>query len=503
MKNKFHTKILLAASLLIGASSCEVTDLLPANIIPDSEAFASAERTESAVLGVYEAAQRGFYDNSVQRGYPFGAASFQQGDMRGEDMYNDQAFYEITYTNAYNATTANNVWMWNSLYRVINRANIVMEALDPALSEGVLTQEERNQYRGEMLFIRALSHHELLIHFARPYSDDPSSMGVPYRLFAVNDVGRVPEAEAVSRGTVGEDYAQLIADLDEAEQLMGSSDEVFRATKGAAIALKARIKLHMEDWQGVIDEHAKLAGTYAVTSSVSAPFTSGETTDNVFSFQNSAQANGTVNGALASMYGNPDNGARGLVKISPIIWRASFWHPEDARRGLTSSNDLGIFTDKYTDAVTYSDPTPTIRFAEVVLAAAEANARLGRLEEGLALLNSIRDRAVPASASFKLADFANAEALVTAVLNERRVELLAEGKRWSDIHRLSGEGRMAGVPAKATSRSITGIEFYAEGKAIPLSDPLPYADYKFVWPIPLTEIQNNFSSPLTQNPGWD
>src|SRR5690606_3921410 len=125
---------------------------------------------------------------------------------------------------------------------------------------------------------------------------------------------------------------------------------------------------------------------------------------------NSAQANGTVNGALASMYGNPDNGARGLVKISPIMWRASFWHPEDARRGLTPSSDLGVFTDKYTDAVTYSDPTPTIRFAEVVLAAAEANARLGRLEEGLALINSIRDRAVPASASFKLADFANAEA---------------------------------------------------------------------------------------------
>src|SRR5690606_8058296 len=281
MKNKFHTKILLAASLLIGASSCEVTDLLPASIIPDSEAFASAERTESAVLGVYEAAQRGFYDNSVQRGYPFGAASFQQGDMRGEDMYNDQAFYEITYTHGYNASTANNVWMWNSLYRVINRANIVLESLETALADGVISQEQRDQFRGEMLFIRALSHHELLIHFARPYSDDPSSMGVPYRLFAVNDVARVPEAEAVARGTVGEDYAQLIADLDEAEQLMEMSNEVFRATKGAAIALKARVKLHMEDWEGVIAEEAKLTSSYALTAAVADPFTNGQTKDNV------------------------------------------------------------------------------------------------------------------------------------------------------------------------------------------------------------------------------
>src|SRR5690606_37467369 len=133
------------------------------------------------------------------------------------------------------------------------------------------------QYRGEMLFIRALSHHEVLLHFARPYSDDPSSMGIPYRLFAVNDVGRVPEAEAVPRGTVGEDYAQLLLDLDEAEQLMESSDEVFRATKGAAIGLKARVKLHMEDWEGVVAEQAKLAASYAVTPPVAAPFTSGET----------------------------------------------------------------------------------------------------------------------------------------------------------------------------------------------------------------------------------
>src|SRR5690606_6370308 len=117
----------------------------------------------------------------------------------------------------------------------------------------------------------------------------------------------------------------------------------------------------------------------------------------VFSFQNSSAANGTVNGALASMYGNPDNGARGLVKVSPIIWRANFWHPEDARRDLTSSSDLGVFTNKYTDAVTYSDPTPTIRYAEIVLAAAEAHARLGNVAEGLALLNSVRNRAVPAS----------------------------------------------------------------------------------------------------------
>lgn len=499
MMEKFSYKTFIVASLLIGATSCEVTDLLPANIIPDSEAFASAERTESAVLGVYEAAQRGFYADAVQRGYPFGAASVEQGDLRGEDMYNDQLFYEVTYTNAHDPNSANNVWMWNSLYRVINRANIVLESLETALAEGVITQAERDQFRGEMLFIRALSHHELLLLFSRPYSDDPSDLGIPYRLFAVNDVAKVAEAEAVSRGTIGEDYTQLISDLNEAEQLMETSNEVFRATKGAAIALKARVKLHMEDWEGVITEHAKLTN-YSVTA-VAAPFSGGESTDNIFSFISSSAANPGTNGALAAMYGNPDLGARGLVKVSPIIWLAPFWHPEDARRDLTSSGPLGVFSNKYTDPVTFSDPTPTIRFAEIVLAAAEANARLGNLEAGLTLLNSVRNRAVPASAAYASGSLGQ-EGLITAVLNERRIELLAEGKRWGDIHRLSGEGRMPGIPQKASSRSLTSISFYQAGANVPLGHSLAYEEDKFVWPIPLSEIQNNFSAPLEQNPGY-
>ncbi|MGX7835814.1 hypothetical protein ACWKSR_11750, partial [Campylobacter fetus subsp. venerealis] len=89
------------------------------------------------------------------------------------------------------------------------------------------------------------------IHFARPYSDDPTSMGIPYRTFGVDDVTKVPEAEAVGRTTVGEDYVQLLADLDQAETFLSEGD-AGRANKGAVIALKSRIKLHQQDWAGVI-----------------------------------------------------------------------------------------------------------------------------------------------------------------------------------------------------------------------------------------------------------
>lgn len=501
-------KLILAGAAMMGVvSACDVTELTPANLIPDQEAFATAARIESAVLGVYESAQRGYYNGSVTngRGYPFGAANVEQGDMRGEDMYNDQAFYEITYNNSYNPQSANNNGMWISLYRLINRANIILENIDPAVASGVLTAEKANAYKGEMLFMRALAHHELLIHFARPYSDDPETAGVPYRTFAINDVPKVPDGEAVPRGTVKDDYDQLLKDLEEAEKaLVSGKGTVSRVSFGAVIALKTRVLLHKEDWAGVLAEYEKIKSLYAVTPNPATPFRGGTSSDNIFSFLNSDASNGTVNGALPAMYGNPANGGRGLVKISPLIWRSSFWLAEDTRRvDLTSRNAAGIYSAKYIDPVTRTDPNVILRFSEVVLNAAEANAQLGNLDAAVALLNTVRSRALPASIpAFTAAGLGGQAGVLTAIYQERRIEFLAEGRRWADIHRLSGAGVMNGIPLKAQSRSVNNVNFYTTDRAIVTSHDLPYDDYRFIWPIPLDEIQNNTFAPIAQNPGY-
>ncbi|GAB3227641.1 RagB/SusD family nutrient uptake outer membrane protein [Algoriphagus aestuariicola] len=501
-------KLILAGAAMMGVvSACEVTELTPANLIPDQEAFATAARIESAVLGVYEAAQRGYYNGSVTngRGYPFGAANVEQGDMRGEDMYNDQAFYEITYNNSYTPQSANNNGMWISLYRLINRANIVLENIDPAVVGGVLTAEEGNAYKGEMLFMRALAHHELLIHFARPYSDDPATAGVPYRTFAINDVPKVPDGEAVRRGTVAEGYTQLLADLDAAATALGSGKgTVSRVSYGAVVALKTRVLLHKEDWAGVLAEYEKIKSLYAVTPNPATPFRGGTSSDNIFSFLNSEASNGTVNGALPSMYGNPANGGRGLVKISPLIWKSEFWHAEDTRRvDLTSRNAAGIYSAKYIDPVTRTDPNVILRFSEVVLNAAEANAQLGNLDAAVTLLNSVRDRALPDTVpSFTAAGLGGQAGVLTAIYNERRIEFLAEGRRWADIHRLSGAGVMNGIPLKAQTRTVNNLDFYTTSRAVVTSHDLLYTDHRFIWPIPLDEIQNNTSAPIEQNPGY-
>ena len=80
-------------------ASCEkVLDTSPKSSITDATAFASADRCALSLNGVYDAAQSSYFVNGTtdRRGYPFGAANIEQGDMRGEDMVNVAAFFQVT-----------------------------------------------------------------------------------------------------------------------------------------------------------------------------------------------------------------------------------------------------------------------------------------------------------------------------------------------------------------------------------------------------------------------
>ena len=73
------------------------------------------------------------------------------------------------------------------------------------------------------------------------------------------------------------------------------------------------------------------------------------------------------------------------------------------------------------------------------------------------------------------------EALLDEILWERQKEFVAEGDvRWLDMKRL-------GVK---TERTIGGETFKLNG----------YEDYRYAFPIPLSEINNN--KYIEQNPGW-
>ena len=516
---KYFLAAVLAAFTLTGCNRENVIELQPYNQISEDVAFETKENIILSVNGMYQAAQIGQYNNanpsSAGRGYPFGAAYFQQNDMRGEDMVNTAAFYAITYTGTWDPSGAlNTVYYWIDTYRLVNRANLVIEGVTKAIANGVITPAEGNDYIGQALFFRAFSHYELLNFFARPYKHtaDASHLGVPYRVKASNSLATIEENASLPRGTVAANYTQLLADLDQAETLMTSKttrsakNAIVYATKEAAIALKTRVYLSKADYPKVISEANKLNGLYTLTPDPNTPFANNYgNTESIFSLENSATNNPSVNGALASQY----NG-RGLIAISPIIWNQSAWLATDKRRGanLVRATSAGVlFTNKYKDTSTLTDASPLLRYAEVLLNRAEAKARLGDATY-LADLNLVRNRSLAAPATEQYSAFATNVEAVNAILMERRIEFLGEGLRWNTIHRLQHDDLtpVAGIPAKyRNGQNPTGSDYNIGTPYVIKSTDvpaIPYADYKYVWPIPTLETSANPVLAAQQNPGY-
>lgn len=526
MKNIIKT--ILLSAVVLGMSSCteeKIIDLKPVNNILSPDAFTTPTLISTYMNGVYNAAAIGQYNAAPTspnggRGYVWGAAYVEQGEARGEDVVNMATFYELTYRGTYDPTTANNVYYWVDGYRLINRCNLMIEGTNEAVAKGIITKAIGDNYIGQSKFLRAITHLELLTYFARPYhfTAGATHPGIPYRTVGVNTFEEIDSESAKPRNTVADCYDKILADLNDAETLITSgsstafaSRPVGRASKWAAIAFKTRLYLQKRDWANVLVEGAKLNGAFALTADPYAPFqnTTGVNASNsesIFSIQHSATANPGVNAALASILKD-----RALVCISPIIWRDAQWLADDKRRedGKFIYTASGIkYTNKYTDVTNRTDAAPIIRYAEVVLNMAEAQARQSNLPAALTLLNSVRNRslATPATQAYTAASFTTDAAMVAAILKERRIEFLQEGRRWTDIHRLQGDPIASvatnGIPAKMANAAPTAPAFVL-GNTYVIATPIaaiPSADRRFLWPIPQLEMNTNPG--LGQNPDW-
>jgi hypothetical protein len=545
--NKIKIGLLLSFSLLF---SCKkVLDTAPYSSLTDQSSFTTASKCALVLNGVYDAAQGDFYvtGTTENRGYPFGAANIYQADSRGEDLVNIQAFLQITYQGTYNSTSANCVALWKGLYELINKANVAIAGFRTAGSAGIISPTTAAQYEAECRFLRAMAHHEALLMFAKPYLDgNGAALGVPWRDFPINNLDAVSSILNTPRMSVGGVYTNILTDLDYAETnlptLATNPGISYRVNKTAAIALKMRIKLHKGDWTGVITEGAKLVpavvtpgnpsatvsptgtGAYALTASPLGPFINNNSVENIFSIKNDPVDAPSTNGGLSRLLGSASLGGRGLVSISPVIYNNPGWLCDDKRkdtatlgipansanvmliRGTNSAGTLSLFTTKYRDYPTFGDYAPQIRYAEVLLTLAEAEARNNAVitQRAVDLLNMVRNRSLasPTTQQYTIASFATKVDLVKAILLERRIELLAEGKRWGDISRLATDVNYTtgGIPAKALNGTAGLANYvcgagYAAGQAA-----IPYSNFLFLWPIPASEVVAN--PIVVQNPGY-
>jgi hypothetical protein len=508
---KTYFKIATSVVLALGLFSCsdeKILELKPINAVAIDVAFTTPTLIDASMNGLYNAASIGVF---AGRGYVWGAAFVQQGEARGEDVINLAGFYQFTYTSTYDAGTANNSFYWVDGYRLINRCNVTIEGLTDAISKNVIPAALGNNFIAEARFLRAITHFELLAYFARPFNftANASHPGIPYREVGVDTDAEIESEKIKGRNTVAECYNKVLADLNFAESNLTGSNK-FRATRQAAIAFKTRVYLHSRSWDNVILEGTKLSSLSLAATPVGA-FTLGPNIEQIFAIQHGATGgqNPGVNGALASMFKN-----RALICISPIIWRDPEWLNDDRRREngvMTTVNAGRVLTNKYTDIVNNTDPAPIIRYAEVLLNMAEANARKATpdLVSALTQLNRVRNRslALPLTQAYTAGSFATATNLVGAVLKERRIEFICEGRRWSDIHRLQGDNLFPinGIPAKLANGNPPANSFTLGTPYVMRTTDLqaiPGTDFRFLWPIPLVETTINEVLKAEQNPGW-
>lgn len=159
----------------------------------------------------------------------------KDADEWTDDWINRDGLTDITNATI-NGQTAYVVTNWRDTYKAISRANVVLESMDRAA--GTLPEAQLNAYKGEARFVRACMYSYLLSHYGNVVYTD--------KTLSIEDamaIGQSDPAEVLKK--IYEDFDFAIANLKESY----SSNELKRVTKGAALAMKARIALYRGDFQ--------------------------------------------------------------------------------------------------------------------------------------------------------------------------------------------------------------------------------------------------------------
>lgn len=462
--------------LVVSVSSCKEEFLVavPELSLSDVNAFDTPERVLAQINGLYATAKSGSFLGGRYQIY---------NDIRAEEFIN-RTSNNVTGYNVFQGTqNASDTYignMWIQAYLTINRINLFLDGLEA--NKDKISPELYANYKGEAKFLRGLSYFSLVQIFAKPYSlDAGASPGLPLRLAPETTTAN----NGLKRSTVAEVYAQILKDLNEAETELPNTYSTallrtVRAHKNTAIALKTRVNLVKGDFAGVITEANKIVSAtapFATTDAAKAPHalqasvvnvfkTPYTTSESIFSMPMAdTNAPGTQN--QIGYYFNAGNVEFYINTAAPGIFANSQFSATDARRtGLTVLNvspKVNVST-KFSGVSPYVDYVPVIRYAEVLLNLAEAEAQAGNQVRARALLEAVHSRS---DVTFVFPALTQTE-LVAAILTERRIELLAEGFRANDLLR-----RGQAIPSVGA------------GGSIPSSDP------RYVFAIPLSETNTN------------
>lgn len=440
----FHltsSKVLIGIFLLIFSTSC--SDFLkedPQNLVATSNYYTTEQDAVAAVNSVY--AYLGSYNSGNTAGI-YHSTFWVTIGLASDEMLNNQLgtpqFDQLT-TFSHNAENVAIEEIWRMHYKSIFLANIAIERIPTIEMNEIL----RKRLVNEAKFLRGL----LYFNLVRMFGEIP--------LVITEDAPLNPGVSSVA-----EIYDHIILDLTQAEELPKRAEiEQGRATSGAATALLSKVYLTQGKYQLAADNALKVINqdSYDLWDNFSDAFTISNRggKEAVFSvgFGNGGGAIsfwevGQFNvrllpSALSSNAGITN--AQGWQFATRDLYES--FSSTDERREATFINEFtatdgstinlnNVYIDKYWDRV--AEPKggdsfqdfPVIRYADVLLVNAEAQARLNNFTEANRYLNLVRERA-----GLGEVESSNMDNFISILLEERRREFVAEGHRWFDLVRL-------------------------------------------------------------------
>ncbi len=259
---------------------------------------------------------------------------------------------------------------------------------------------------------------------------------------------RVATSERVENASEEQGWAFVEENLELAIQLCPGFTDKNYVSRQAAKALMARVKIgqNKKEEAGALAEEVIKDPLFALAD-FDKIFRNIENSEEILTFSNLQEESG-VN--FCGQFYLPGG------QYFPTQEMVDAFLPNDKRGPISLKQDGDEYVINKYSSQTSTDPIIVIRLAEMYLISAEAKGIAGG---GLARLNQLRRFRGLDNVSVSTDD-----ALVDAVLAERRLEFLAEGFRWFDLVRTGRYCSMVGLPEKYTIFPIPQSEIDLNGK---------------------------------------
>lgn len=480
--------IFLATILLIGFASCkkDFLDEKPTNSGDAETAIQTAADAKVMINGLMSKMTSSDY---------YGRNFILYGDVKGGDLtiFSQGRGLDALYTFNHSKSSNSYAGFWNHLYHCILQANNIIMNIDKLQAAG--TTEDFDNSKGQALTARALLYFDLVRLYGKPYLQDKTSYGVPNVTLPL-DASAQP-----LRATVEENYAQILADLKDAEPMLSKSKANGYINYYGNKAIQARVYLTMGNYgealtaaQEVINSNVyKLYSNAEWVGSWKTQFGS-ESIFELGIYPSESDLGSASLGFYLRRKGHGGGAALGWFMASDYFLDRLGEDPDDVRKGImsydeSSATHMGA-SYKYSGSVALEGDgksTSTavnikvIRLSEVYLIAAEAAFHSDK-DLAATYLNEIRKR------SPNLAPATGATITLEMILDERSKELFTEGHRFFDMLRLD-------LPITYNDE-FGGITVPHRSKTIDRTFP------KVILPIPQDEINANPGLEAQQNPGY-